>query len=342
MIHPITEHVAKTARHTTFYLACGPADGTPIIFVHGWPELSLSWRHQLPVLAALGFRAIAPDMRGYGRSSTYPTHADYALEHSVADMLELADHLGADRAIWVGHDWGAPVVWSIASHHPERCHGVANLCVPYFARGFAPENFLPLVDREVYPESEYPAGQWDYQFYYMENFARASAAFEADVNATVKALFRKGNPAGRKKPSRTATTRRDNGWFGGLPKCPDFPRDADVLTEADLAAYVAALTRTGFAGPDAWYMNHTRNIAYAAHAKNNGRLAMPVLFLHAAHDYTCETIDSRLAEPMRADCANLTETTIPSGHWMAQEQPTAVNAALTKWLATTLPAVWTG
>ena len=342
MIHPITEHVAKTARHTTFYLACGPADGTPIIFVHGWPELSLSWRHQLPVLAALGFRAIAPDMRGYGRSSTYPTHADYALEHSVADMLELADHLGADRAIWVGHDWGAPVVWSIASHHPERCHGVANLCVPYFARGFAPENFLPLVDREVYPESEYPAGQWDYQFYYMENFARASAAFEADVNATVKALFRKGNPAGRKKPSRTATTRRDNGWFGGLPKCPDFPRDADVLTEADLAAYVAALTRTGFAGPDAWYMNHTRNIAYAAHAKNNGRLAMPVLFLHAAHDYTCETIDSRLAEPMRADCATLTETTIPSGHWMAQEQPTAVNAALTKWLATTLPAVWTG
>ena len=233
MIHPITEHVAKSPRHTSFYLACGPADGTPVIFVHGWPELSLSWRHQLPVLAALGFRAIAPDMRGYGRSSCYPRQEDYALEHSVADMIELLDSLGHQRAVWVGHDWGAPVVWSIASHHPERCHGVANLCVPHFADGFAPENFLPLVDREVYPEAEYPAGQWDYQLFYMENFDRAHTAFEADVNATVKALFRKGSAAGRKKPSRTSTTRRDGGWFGGLPKCPDFPRDADVLTEAD-------------------------------------------------------------------------------------------------------------
>jgi pimeloyl-ACP methyl ester carboxylesterase len=215
MIHPITEHVTKSARHTSFYLACGPADGTPVIFVHGCPELSLSWRHQLPVLAALGFRAIAPDMRGYGRSSCYPRQADYALEHSVADMIELLDSLGHAQAIWVGHDWGAPVVWSIASHHPARCHGVANLCVPHFADGFAPENFLPLVDREVYPEAEFPAGQWDYQMFYMENFDRAHTAFEADVTATVKALFRKGAPAGRKKPSRTATIRRDGGWFGG-------------------------------------------------------------------------------------------------------------------------------
>ncbi len=77
---PVTEHVAKSARHTSFYLACGAEDAPPIIFIHGWPELSISWRHQLPVFAALGFRAIAPDMRGYGRSSVYPRHEDYALE----------------------------------------------------------------------------------------------------------------------------------------------------------------------------------------------------------------------------------------------------------------------
>ncbi len=340
MIHPITEHVTKSARHTSFYLACGPADGTPVIFVHGWPELSLSWRHQLPVLAALGFRAIAPDMRGYGRSSCYPRREDYALEHSVADMIALLDSLGHERAIWVGHDWGAPVVWSIASHHPERCHGVANLCVPHFADGFAPENFLPLVDREVYPEAEYPAGQWDYQLFYMENFDRAHTAFEADVTATVKALFRKGTAAGRKKPSRTSTTRRDGGWFGGLAKCPDVPRDADVLTEADLAAYAAALGRTGFAGPDSWYMNHDRNVAYARRAAGGGKLAMPVLFLHGAFDYTCETMDSRLSEPMRRDCADLEEVVVQSGHWMAQEAPVAVNAALTQWLARRFPALW--
>ena len=114
----VTEHVARTPRHTSFCLAAGTPGATPIIFVHGWPELAISWRHQLPAMAALGFHAIAPDMRGYGRSSVYTTHADYALEHSVRDMIELLDHLGAERAIWVGHDWGAAVVWAIASHFP--------------------------------------------------------------------------------------------------------------------------------------------------------------------------------------------------------------------------------
>ena len=128
MTFPVLENVARTARHASFYLSCGPNDGIPIIFVHGWPELSISWRHQLPVFAGLGYRCIAPDMRGYGRSSVYPRHEDYAQQEIVADMIELLDHLGARRAVWVGHDWGAPVVWGIAQHHPDRCHAVANLC----------------------------------------------------------------------------------------------------------------------------------------------------------------------------------------------------------------------
>jgi pimeloyl-ACP methyl ester carboxylesterase len=340
MIFPVTEHVAKTGRHTSFYLACGPADGVPAIFVHGWPELSLSWRNQLPVMAALGFRAIAPDMRGYGRSAIYPRHEDYALAHAVADMLELLDHLGHKKAIWVGHDWGAPVVWSLASHHPERCHGVANLCVPYIAAGFAPANFLPLLDRQTYPAAEFPVGQWDYMFFYEENFAAARAAFEADVGNTVAVLFRKGAPAGRGKPARTALVRRQGGWFGPGAPAPAVPRDADVLSEADHAAYTAALMRTGFFGPDSWYMNHARNVDFAKLAKAGGRLALPVLFLHGAHDYTCETIDSRLAEPMRRDCADLTEAVVQSGHWMAQEAPVAVNAALVRWLAAKFPSLW--
>ena len=88
---PITEHTLKTERHTTFYLAAGPEDGTLVIFVHGWPELSISWGHQLPALAALGFRTIAPDMRRYGRSSVYSEPAAYAQEPIVRDMLDLLD-----------------------------------------------------------------------------------------------------------------------------------------------------------------------------------------------------------------------------------------------------------
>ena len=340
MIFQLTEHVVKTDRHRTFHLACGAERAPLIVFVHGWPELSISWRHQLPCFADLGFRTVAPDMRGYGRSSVYSRHEDYALEHVVADMLELLDALDREKAIWVGHDWGSPVVWSLASHHPDRCVGVANLCVPYFAKGFAPETLLPLVDRAVYPDAQYPAGQWDYQLFYEEHFDKARAAFEANVRNTVKALFRKGNPGARGKPSRTAQVRRDGGWFGGTGQAPDLPMDTDVLTEEDLSKYVAALEANGFFGPDSWYMNHRQNLEFAARARNSGTLLMPVLFLHGAYDYTCETVTSRLAEPMRRDCRYLTEVTVESGHWMAQEKPVSVNAALARWLAAQFPDLW--
>jgi pimeloyl-ACP methyl ester carboxylesterase len=340
MSFPVLEKVAKSARHTTFFLSCGAAQATPIVFLHGWPELSISWRGQLPVFAGLGFRALAPDMRGYGRSSVHPRHEDYALEEIVADMLELLDALGAEKAIWVGHDWGAPVVWSIAQHHPERCHGVANLCVPYIPDGFAVETVVPLADRTVYPAEKFPAAQWDYQMFYRESFAIAEAGFASDVGATVRGLFRAGNPAGKGKPARTAFVRANRGYFGPGNSAPDLPRDQGVLSEEDEHRYVAALKRNGFFGPCSWYMNWQANLAYAQRAKANWRLNMPTLFLHAAYDYICETLVSRLAEPMRAHCSNLTEVTIPSGHWMAQEKPVEVNAALAKWVSSQFPTLW--
>lgn len=340
MTYSTIEHTFKSARHTTGYLACGAEAAPPLIFVHGWPELSLSWRHQLPAFAALGFRCIAPDMRGYGRSSTYHRHEDFAQELIVADMLELLASLGHEYAVWIGHDWGSPVVWNIAAHHPEKCIGVASLCVPYLAAGFTLENMVPLVDRAVYPEAEYPVGQWDYQMFYEESFDNARKGFEANIRNVVKALFRKGDPNAVGKPGRLAAVRKAGGWFGG-GACPDVPRDSDVISEADLEAYTAALTRNGFFGPDSWYMNRKANGAYARTSKNGGKLSMPVLFLHGAYDTTCETIRSRLAEPMRRDCSDLTEVIVRAGHWMAQEQPVAVNAALAKWLAAKFPDYWT-
>lgn len=335
----LTEHVVKTRRHTTFYLACGPTGGTPILFLHGWPELSISWRHQLPVFGALGFRAIAPDMRGYGRSSVYGSHAAYAQSEIVQDMLELLDGLDAERAVWVGHDKGSPVVWSLAQHHADRCHGVASLCVPYLPNGFCAENLIALADRSLYPEPTFPAAQWDYQLFYREHFDAAAAAFELDVRSTVRALFRAGDASGQGRPARTAYARANGGMFGaqGAPKVA---RDARVLSEADEDCYVAALERNGFFGPDSWYMNGAADTAFALRGESH--LRMPVLFMHALHDYVCATVGTRLPEPMRQHCARLSEVTVASGHWMAQEKPAAVNAALAKWLATQLPAVWPG
>lgn len=340
MHRPITEHVARSARHTSFYLACGPRDGVPMIFAHGWPELSISWQHQLRCFGALGFRAIAPDMRGYGRSTIHPQPSDYTVANAECDLLELLDALDAEAAIWVGHDWGTPVVWSIASHHPQRCLGVAGLCVPYLPEGFAPEHLLAHVDRTLYPVETFPAGQWDYQLFYREHFERACATFDADPEATVTALFRKGNPAGRGQPARTATVRRDQGWFGGAPRAPALPRDTDLLDEQDLHRYASALAANGFAAPCSWYLNAGANTEHARGAARGGHLSMPVLFLHAENDYVCDTTGSTLADPMRKACTDLTEVRIASGHWMQQERPEAVNAAIAGWVARALPEHW--
>ena len=339
MPFPITEHVTKADGHTTFYLACGPEDGPPVIFVHGWPELSISWRHQLRALAALGFRAIAPDMRGYGRSSVYSSHEDYALEPIVRDMLALLNSLQREKALWIGHDWGSPVVWSIASHRPDKCEAIANLCVPYLPDGFHVSTLMPLVDRTMYPEDQFPYGQWDYQVAYVENFERITKSFDANVAGTVRALFRAADASAATKPSRSASIRKMGDWFGGAGSAPDLPLDTRVVSESDAAAYTAALARNGFFGPDSWYMNGPRNADYAKTSVNGGRIDMPVLFLHASYDAICMTEGTKLPEPMRAACSNLTERSIACGHWVAQEKPVEVNRALVAFIAAQRPSL---
>ena len=124
-------------------------------------------------------------MRGCGRPLFTIKKADYAQEHIVGDMLDLLDSLGRQKAVWVAHDWGSPIVWNIASHHPERCDAVANLCVPYYTLERGLDHTLVLVDRNLYPESEFPAGQWDYMRYYEESFAEAICA---DMSAFARDL----------------------------------------------------------------------------------------------------------------------------------------------------------
>lgn len=326
----ITRQV-ETPRHRTSWIEGGPADGPLIIFIHGWPEIGLLWRAQVEHFAAAGWRCVAPDMRGYGGSSV-PTHSGaYAVRELVADMVELHDELGGAPAVWVGHDWGSPVVWGMATHYPDRCRAVANLCVPHIARGFALPNLVPLVDRELYPEGIYPVGQWDYWLLHREHFGRTVSVFEADVRATFSASYRTGSPDAVGKPAITADMRAKGGWFGPAGP-PAVPRDAALIPQEIFDALVSAFEKTGFAGADAWYLNDAPNIAYAAEAENFGRLDLPVLFLHAERDTVCDTVHSRLADPMREDCTDLTEVKIASGHMLMLERPSEVNAAIADWL----------
>ena len=336
----ITEHVLVTPGHTTSYLAAGPEDGPLLIFVHGWPALGRMWKHQLAGFAALGFRAVAPDLRGLGGSTVHDSPGAYAQEHVVGDMLALLGHLGRDQAVWVGHNWGSATVWDLAALYPARVAAVASLCIPYATLERGLEAMLPLVNRDIYPAAEYPAGQFDYQVYYEQHADEVAAMFGASPEKSVKVIFQSGNPAVVGQPSPLATVTRDGGWFGGTSEVFDVPRDTALLDDGDFAALVASLTRTGFGPSIGYYLNHKANAAYAARAAGGGRLDQPVLFLGAEYDFITDSVNSGLTRPMRQSCRDLTERTFVAGHWLALERPAAVNAALAHWLATRVPGHW--
>lgn len=327
----VTEHTFFSERHQTYYRACGPEHGPLIIMTHGWPELSISWRHQLSFLGDMGYRAVAPDMRGYGGSSIYAEHSAYSQREIVKDMIELIDGLGREKAVWIGHDWGSPVAWNVALHHPERVAAVASLCVPFGFSG-RPEDLEYAINRKLYPADEYPAGQWDYQLFYYENFVKAQEEMEENPERVAKLLFRKGDPNGQGQIAATALTRKNEGWFNLIGGVPDAPQDYDVVTDQDIATYAKHLTENGFFGPNSWYVNGDANQAYFDE-KSDLTLSMPALFVHATYDYVCDTTTTGFAEPMRELCKNLTEERLDCGHWMAQEKAAELNEILSNWLS---------
>jgi len=333
MTSGITHHVTESDRHRTAWREAGPVGGRLIIFLHGWPELGLVWDPQLEHFAARGWRCIAPDMRGYGGSSAPSDIAAYAVREIVADMIELHDALGSAPAVWVGHDWGAPIAWGIAAHHAERCLCVAGICVPYFARGLMLDALVPLVDRDVYPVDRFPVGQWDYWLYHRDRFERSARDLEANVPNTITTLYRRGRPRVVGKPVAMASIRAENGWFGSAGVAPTMSRDENFMSQAAFDTVVKAFVETGFRGANAWYLNDAPNAAFAAEAPDFGRLSMPTLFIHAAEDGVCDTLYTRLADPMRAACANLTEVTVECGHTVSLEAPDALNAAIEHWVA---------
>lgn len=330
-----------------FYYSAGPSDGPLMILLHGWPGIALTWQHQIQAFSKLGFLVVAPDMPGYGRTWTSNNSSDFALEKLVPQYLDLLHHLGREKAIWFGHDWGCGPLWSIASHHPEVCIAIIGMSIPYRILELGIETMLSIVDRQLYPKDVYPYGQVDYQVFY-EQDAESRALdkqFESQLTTHIKLFFAKGNAEAGRGIARTATVTKDGGWFGGpnAPR-PELSLNHTVLDENLFQELTSALTKTGFYGATSWYLNHASNEKYTREkCVDGGKLKMPVLFIHTEYDAVCQTVHNpKFTEPMRALVENLSEFTIPAGHWGLMECPEETNAGVAEWILREVKEAWPG
>ena len=287
-------------------------EGPLVLLCHGWPELSYSWRHQIQPLAQAGFRVVAPDMRGFGRTSAPADVSAYSIFDTVGDMVALVAALGEKQAVIIGHDWGAPVAWHAALFRPDMFTAVAGLSVPPPFRGRA----RPL-------ESLRANGITNFYWQYFQTPGVAEAEFERDVTLTMRTLLGRGfsdAPA-------SLLVEDGKGFLGDVR--PDYPLP-DWLSEADLAFFAAAYKKTGFRGSLNWYRNIDRNWELTA-PWQDAQIRQPSLFIAGAQDSVITGLigAKRVAELERV-LPNLKAKLIieGAGHWIQQERPAKVNAAL--------------
>lgn len=292
--------------------------GFPVLLLHGFPELSFSWRHQLPALASAGYRAIAPDQRGYGGSSRPSDLADYDIEHLMGDAIGLLDQLGCERAVVVGHDWGSMVAWTLALRHPDRFAGVVGMSVPFMARGELP----PVqVFRQLF------ANNFFYIIYFQEPGV-ADVDLGADPAKTMRRFLAGVNAGGDPASAAVAMSTPDGrGFVERLPEPTALP---DWLTQAELDRYVAEFTRTGFTGGLNWYRNLDRNWELTQDLAGK-KVEIPSMFIGGASDPVLFMAPPSIASGWVTDHRG--DLLIDgAGHWIQQEKPSEVNQALIEFL----------
>jgi pimeloyl-ACP methyl ester carboxylesterase len=281
--------------------------GPLVILVHGWPESWYSWRHQLEALAAAGYRAVAPDMRGYGKTDKPPAVEDYDIQHVTADIAGLVDALGEKTAVLVGHDWGAIVAWHCMLLHPDRFTALVAMSVPYAGRGSQ-----SLVDalKKAYADN----------FFYILYFQEPGAAeqeFDADPRAILSRLYLSpGSP--RLPPTVTDPKRAAGGWIPRLGAAKGLP---DWLTSEDLDYYVGEFTESGFRGGINYYRNFQRNWDTTPQLAG-AQVQQPVLFIAGAKDIVIRGANAeQLTALMKPMVPNLRSVRLIAdvGHWVQQE-----------------------
>ena len=304
--------------------------GPLVLLCHGFPESWYSWRRQLDALAAAGFHAVAPDMRGYGKSDAPEAIDQYTIFHLVGDLVGLLDALEARTAVIVGHDWGAAVAWQAARLRPDRFRAVAALSVPYRPRSEAPPT-------SVMPRTA--AAQF-YQLYFQEPGV-AEAELERDPRATVRTMLYGASGEGAAAVRAAAASGAAAANLSMVPNDAGFLRGAVApatlpawLSEADIDFYAGEFKRSGFRGPLNYYRNVDRNWELMA-AFAGVPVTVPALYVAGDRDLVVAFpgTDQLLANLRHFVPALRNIQMLPGcGHWTQQERPSEVNAAIIDFL----------
>jgi epoxide hydrolase A/B len=303
-------------------LEAGPDDGPVVILAHGFPESSWSWRHQLPALADAGWHVLAPDQRGYGRSSRPVDVADYGSQHLSADLIGLLDETGQEQAVVVGHDWGALILWDLVRLHPSRVRAAVGVSVP-FVEWPAPPTAL---FRQVY-------GDRFFYILYFQPVGPAEKELEADPRQTLRQVLWAGSAAG----ADLAVQDRPAEGSGFLDGAADIEWPSDLpawLTAEDLDRYTEAFEASGFFGPLSYYRNLDANYERLKDIPLSV-VSMPVFFIAGEHDVVLRFDPGGVDRMARTLPDFRGSVIIPGvGHWTQQEAPATFNDALLGFLAT--------
>lgn len=278
--------------------------GNPIVLCHGWPEHAFSWRYQLPALVAAGYHVIIPNQRGYGASARPAEVTAYDIAQLTGDLVGLLDHFGYEDAVFVGHDWGANVVWGLALLHPTRVRKLVALSLPYQERGETP--WIAML--EIFFGCDH----------YMVHFNRqpgvADAVLESNRSRFLRNLFRKNVPVAEPAPGMAMIALARAEQAAGEP----------LMTEADLAVFDAAFEVTGFTASINWYRNLDRNWHLLGGV--DPIIRQPALMIYGARDVVPPS------PTLQDNVPNVEVVTLDSGHWIQQERPQEVNEAILDWL----------
>jgi pimeloyl-ACP methyl ester carboxylesterase len=292
----------------------GPENGRPIWLLHGFPECWHSWREQIPALTAAGYRVFAPELRGYGESSSPADIADYQLLTLCADIQQAMDHFGHREVAMAGHDWGAVVAWHLALLEPERITRLITMSVPFAGRARRP---VIEIMRELY------ADRFNYILYFQEPGV-AEQELNADIERTLR-LFMQDEDVFLQQKSANASL------FAGVSTPSTLPH---WCSREDLDIYLQAFTEHGFRGPLNWYRNFERNWQRTEFLAGR-QVLQPTLFLIGDRD-PVGVFEAHTLKRMPDSVPDLEQHVLANcGHWIQNEQGQRVNALMLAFLGRT-------